>query len=80
MRPIKLSDWYRESDRLLRQLVLRPPPELTADQRAQLADVYAYCRTQYISSLLKDYEPGEVDRILQTEAREEGFRQLKRVP
>jgi hypothetical protein len=62
----KLSEWYKAGDRaLLRQL--RTTLGLESRAQRKLESASAYCRTQYISALIREEGPEEAQRILDGE-------------
>lgn len=66
-RPLnKLSEWYRAGDRaLLRHL--RTTPGMDSRAQRKLESASAYCRTQYISALIREEGPEEAQRTLERE-------------
>jgi hypothetical protein len=63
---IRLSEWYYRGDRaLLRHLRTTFGLESTAQRKLESAS--AYCRTQYITELMKEEGPEEAQRILDRE-------------
>jgi hypothetical protein len=62
----KLSEWHKAGDRaLLRHL--RTTLGLESRAQRQLESASAYCRTKYISALLREVGPEEAQRILERE-------------
>jgi hypothetical protein len=62
----KLSEWYKAGDRaLLRHL--RTTLGLESRAQRELESASAYCRTQYISALIREEGPEAAQRILERE-------------
>jgi hypothetical protein len=62
----KLSEWYNDGFRALWRH-LRSTFGLEAQGRRRLESAAAYCRTQYISELIREQGPEEAQRILDRE-------------